>query len=33
VAQRTIERDIAILKKKNRLKRNGNDYDGEWVII
>lgn len=33
VTQRTIERDIAILKKKNRLKRNGNDYDGEWVII
>ncbi|MBO5001996.1 MAG: putative DNA binding domain-containing protein, partial [Prevotella sp.] len=33
VAQRTIERDIAILKKKNRLKRKGNDYDGEWVII
>lgn len=33
VTQRTIERDIAILKKKNRLKRNGNDYDGEWIIL
>ena len=33
VTQRTIERDIAILKKKNRLRRNGNDYDGEWIII
>ena len=33
VTQRTIERDIAILKKKNILKRNGNDYNGEWVII
>ena len=33
VTQRTIERDIAILKKKNRLKRNGNDYDGEWITL
>ena len=33
VTQRTIEREIAILKKKNRLKRNGNDYDGEWIIL
>ena len=33
VTQRTIERDIALLKKKNRLKRNGNDYDGEWIIL
>lgn len=33
VTQRTIERDIAILKKKNRLKRNGNDYNGEWIIL
>ena len=33
VSQRTIERDLAALKKMGVLKREGKDNDGMWVII
>ncbi len=33
VTPRTIERDIAILKKKDKLRRDGGDNDGAWIII
>lgn len=32
VSQRTIERDIAELKKKGILQRRGNDHDDLWII-
>ena len=32
VSQRTIERDIATLRKKDKLKRDGSDNDGVWII-
>ena len=32
VSQRTIERDIAELKKKGLLQRRGNDHDGLWIV-
>ena len=33
VTSRTIERDLAILKEKGILKREGKDNDGIWVVI
>ena len=32
VSQRTIEREISILKKLGVLRREGNDKDGMWVL-
>ena len=32
VTQRTIERDIATLRKKKKLKRAGSDNNGKWII-
>ncbi|MCI6113647.1 MAG: HTH domain-containing protein [Rikenellaceae bacterium] len=32
VTQRTIERDIATLRKKKKLKREGSDNNGKWII-
>ena len=33
VSQRTIERDFAVLKKMEIIKREGKDNDGKWVIL
>ena len=33
VTSRTIERDLAILKEKGILRREGNNNDGIWVVI
>ena len=33
VSQRTIERDLAALKKMGVLKREGKDNDGKWTIF
>jgi ATP-dependent DNA helicase RecG len=33
VTSRTIERDLAILKEKGILRREGKDNDGIWVFI
>ena len=33
VTDRTIERDIARLREKNKIKRQGGDKGGEWVIL
>ena len=33
VAERTIARDIARLRKENKIKRQGGDKGGEWVIL
>lgn len=33
VTSRTIERDLAILKEKGILRREGKDNDGIWVVI
>jgi ATP-dependent DNA helicase RecG len=33
VTSRTIERDLAILKEKGILRREGKDNDGFWVVI
>lgn len=33
VSQRTIERDISIMKEKGILRREGKDNDGVWVIV
>ena len=34
VTQRTIERDIATLRdKKKKIKREGSDKDGKWIIL
>ena len=32
VSQRTIEREISLLKKLGVLRREGNDKDGMWVL-
>ena len=33
VSQRTIERDISMMKEKGILRREGKDNDGVWVIV
>lgn len=33
VSSRTVERDIAILKKDKKLTRDGDDNDGVWVVL
>ena len=33
VSQRTIERDLSLLKKSKILKREGKDNDGMWIIV
>jgi len=33
VTDRTIERDIARLREENKIKRQGGDKSGEWVIL
>lgn len=33
VSSRTVERDIAILKKYKKLTRDGEDNDGVWVVL
>ena len=33
VTDRTIERDIARLREENKIKRQGGDKGGEWVIL
>ena len=33
VSSRTVERDIAILKKYKKLTRDGDDNDGVWVVL
>lgn len=33
VTQRTIERDLSALQKKNIVKHEGKDNDGTWIII
>ena len=33
VSQRTVERDISLLKKMGVLKREGTDTDGAWLIL
>ena len=33
VSQRTIERDLSVLKGMEILKREGKDNDGVWVIL
>ncbi|MBQ4484070.1 MAG: hypothetical protein II934_03590 [Prevotella sp.] len=32
VSQRTIERDLSLLKKMGILKREGKDNDGVWYV-
>ena len=33
VSQRTIERDLSALQKKEILRREGKDNDGQWTVI
>lgn len=33
VTSRTIERDLAIMKEKGVLRRDGKDNDGIWMVI
>ncbi|MCH5310958.1 MAG: putative DNA binding domain-containing protein [Prevotella sp.] len=33
VSQRTVERDISLLKKMGVIKREGNDVNGIWLIL
>ncbi len=33
VTQRTIERDLSALQKKNIVKHEGKDNDGTWIIL
>ena len=33
VSQRTIERDISVLKKKGIIRREGKDNDGVWTVV
>ncbi|MBR5634636.1 MAG: HTH domain-containing protein, partial [Prevotella sp.] len=33
VSQRTVERDLSLLKKMGILKREGKDNDGMWVML
>ena len=33
VTERTIERDIARLREENKIKRQGGDKGGEWIIL
>ncbi len=33
VTERTIERDFAHLRETNKIKRQGGDKGGEWVIL
>ena len=33
VSQRTVERDLSLLKKKGILMRQGKDNDGIWIIV
>lgn len=33
VSRRTIERDLAIMREKGVLRREGNNNDGIWVVI
>ena len=33
VSQRTVERDISLLKKMGVLRRKGTDTDGFWLIL
>lgn len=32
VTTRTVERDLALMKKAGILKREGKDNDGEWIV-
>ena len=32
VSQRTIERDLSALQKLEKLKHDGKDNDGVWII-
>lgn len=32
VSQRTVERDLSILKEKDVLKREGKDNAGTWTL-
>ena len=33
VSQRTVERDISLLKKMGFIKREGKDVNGIWLIL
>ena len=33
VTQRTIERDLSALQKKDIVKHEGKDNDGTWIIL
>ena len=33
VSQRTIERDISVIKEKGMLRHDGKDNNGIWLII
>lgn len=33
VTERTIERDIARLREEKKIKRQGGDIGGEWIIL
>ena len=33
VSQRTVERDISLLKKMGVIKREGKDVNGIWLIL
>jgi ATP-dependent DNA helicase RecG len=33
VSQQAVSKRISSLKTKGRLRREGSDYDGKWVII
>ena len=33
VSQRTIERDLSVLKENGVLKREGKDNDGVWILL
>ncbi len=33
VSRRTVARDIDLLRSQYKLKRDGGDYDGSWIVI
>ena len=33
VSRRTIARDIDLLRSQNKLKRDGDDFGGNWVVL
>lgn len=33
VSRRTIERDLAVMREKGIIRREGNNNDGVWVVI